>query len=314
MSAVRRVRGTRVGVVVLSHEGADLTLDCLTSLGSQDYADRLDIVVDNGSTDNVLARVATGFPHAHGIRLERNLGFSAGNNVGIAHALDQGCDHVLVLNNDTFVRPRALEVLTNAACEHASVGAVSPLLLFADDPDLIWYAGADFEPCSGMPGRMSGYRERLSSCAVPPGTTDRFTGAAVLVPADVVRAVGALDEDLFFLLEDAEWSTRIRRAGYSIRLEPEAHILHRVARTHGTEHSSASYYYGVRNQIIVGERLCPGPRWRSARRAIVALGVQLARARRARHPSTAVSAALEGLVDAVRGRMGQWRRHGRLRE
>jgi GT2 family glycosyltransferase len=296
-----------VGVVILAYEGAELTLDCLASLDADGYGDRVDIVVDNGSSDGVLERVGARYPRTVCVDMGANLGFSAGNNAGIARAIALGCDQVLVLNNDTLVEPGALRAMVGAARERR---VVAPLLVYADAPETVWYAGGRFEPRSGLPGRMTGYGTDVGRLDLRPGPTQRFTGAAVLIPAAAVRDVGVFDEALFFLFEDVDWSMRLRRAGYEIHFEPSARIRHRVARTQAGEHSLSSYYYGIRNQLAVSEALCPLPRLQAARRATTALAVQLARARRAAHPAAAARASLEGFVDWRRGRSGPWERHG----
>ncbi|HEY5199183.1 MAG TPA: glycosyltransferase family 2 protein [Solirubrobacteraceae bacterium] len=295
----------RVGVVVLSYEGADLTLDCLASLAADDYADRIEIVVDNGSADSVLSRVAELYPGTVRIRMDRNLGFSAGNNAGMAKALDLGCDHVLILNNDTLVECGAVGAMVAAARPRR---VVAPLIVYAEAPDIAWYAGARFDPRTGMPGRMEGYGRQLRDVDLAPRPTQRFSGAAVMVPAVAVREVGMFDDDLFFLFEDVEWSLRLRRAGYQIHFEPSARIRHRVARTQGGEHSLSSYYYGTRNQLAVSQALCPLSGLAAGRRAATVLGVYLARARRAPRPVAAATASLEGFRDWRRGRSGQWSR------
>lgn len=288
---------TPVGAVVLSFDGAALTLDCLESLAGEDA---LPIVVDNGSTDGVLERLPAGVV---GVRLASNRGFSAGNNAGVDVALERGCEYVLVLNNDCVVEPGAVAALRAALDADPSVGAVSPLITFADAPSMVWYGGATFDPARGRPGRMLGYRRRVSASTVA-GPVDRFSGAAVMLRASALRSVGLLDPELFFLYEDVDWSLRLRAAGWTLRLEPGARVRHRVAATQGGEHSPASFYYGLRNQLVVCDRHAPLGRVGRWRRAAVALAAHVWRARRAPRRVGAVAASLEGLRDWRRGRLG----------
>jgi GT2 family glycosyltransferase len=305
--SIRPVAMSPVGVVILTYEGAQLTLDCLASLHADGYEDRVDIVVDNGSSDGVLERVIARYPRSVCVEMGANVGFSAGNNAGIVRAVALGCDQVLVLNNDTLVEPGALRAMVRVARDRR---VVAPLLVFAEAPQVAWYAGGTFNPRSGLPGRMTGYRTDVSRLELRPGPTERFTGAAVLIPAAAVRDVGVFDEALFFLFEDVDWSMRLRRAGYEIHFEPSARIRHRVAQTQAGEHSLSSYYYGTRNQLAVSEALCPLPRLRAAQRAVTALAVQLARTRRAASPTAAARACLEGFNDWRHQRLGPWAHHG----
>jgi len=72
-----------VSIVVLNYNGRDVLLKCLRSLYESDYARFEVIVVDNGSTDGSVEAVRRDFPEGIMIENGRNLGYGAGNNVGI---------------------------------------------------------------------------------------------------------------------------------------------------------------------------------------------------------------------------------------
>jgi GT2 family glycosyltransferase len=60
------------------------------------------LVVDNGSSDNSVSLIEKDYPRVRLIKLEENLGFSEGNNVGVRES--QG-DIVILVNNDAYVHP-----------------------------------------------------------------------------------------------------------------------------------------------------------------------------------------------------------------
>lgn len=290
-------------VVVLTYGGYEDTERCLASLADSASCDDITVVVvDNASTDGTPGLVAGTFPWVVLIRLEHNRGFAAGNNVGIEWALDRGFDYVLLLNNDTIVPPQGVEQLVTAALELPDAGAVCPVLAFADQPAVAWYAGATFDPNRIRAGRVDGYREPLPGPG-PPQRTDRATGAALLVPLEVVRRLGALDERYFFLYEDVDWSLRMRAEGYANYVVPNVVVLHAIASTQGGEHSSSSFYYGVRNRMLLTRDHAAGglPR-RLLEVGILAL--YLARCRRAPSPAKAVGSVLAGWRDYRRAQFG----------
>ena len=91
----------RVTVVVLNWNGLADTLECLNSLVRLDYPTHEVVVVDNGSTDGSVQVFREQFPMATVFETGENLGYTGGNNAGLRHALAQGADYVLLLNNDT---------------------------------------------------------------------------------------------------------------------------------------------------------------------------------------------------------------------
>ena len=297
--------GGAVAVVVLSWNGRDDTLACLASLAGVTGAELDPIVIDNGSRDGSAEAVAEAFPGVELVRSERNLGFAGGCNLGIARALERGADYVLLLNNDVEVEPRFVEALLEEARRRPDAAALCSKILFLDPPDLIWFAGARFDPRAGYNGRQRGYREHDDGRFDAVVETDRACGAAMLVPRHVLERVGVLDERLFAYSEDTEWSLRARAAGYRVYLVPSSKVWHKISASTGGESSPSSLYYDVRNSLEVCERYAPlGPLGTVRRRAVL-LGVHVVQALLSRRGREGLRAVLDGYRDQRAGRFGQ---------
>ncbi|HEY7706527.1 MAG TPA: glycosyltransferase family 2 protein [Gaiellaceae bacterium] len=277
----------KVTAVVLSWNGREDTLACLRSLEGEPVDV---IVVDNASTDGT-AEAVTG---AEVIRNERNLGYAGGMNVGIRRALEQGADAVLVLNNDVEVEPGAVAALVEPA---GGAGAVCPLIVFADDPERVWYAGAGYDPRKGYNGRQRTDRPADAR------KTDRACGAAMLVRREVLEAVGLFDEELFAYVEDTDWSLRARKLGLPLLVEPASRVRHKVSASTGGEGSDGALYYSTRNTLTVAERHAPLGRLGTWRRRAVVVLAHGAQALLARRPAR-IRAVLQGWRDFRRGRLG----------
>jgi GT2 family glycosyltransferase len=279
---------TRVVAVVLSWNGREDTLACLSSLEGEDAEV---IVVDNASSDGT-AEAVTGVEL---IRNDRNLGYAGGMNVGIRAALERAADAVLLLNNDVEVEPGAVAGLAEAA---DGAGAVCPVVVFADRPDRIWYSGASFDPRRGYNGR---HRTDEPS---GPRDTERICGAAVLIPRRVLEQVGAFDEDLFAYVEDADWSLRARAAGLPLRVTPASRIRHKVSASTGGQGSPDAIYYSVRNLLTVCERHAPLGSLGTWRRRVTALAAFTAQALLGRRRREGLRAVRDGWRDFRSGRYG----------
>lgn len=294
----------RVTIVVLAHNRLSDTLGCLESLQHANWAALSVIVVDNGSSDGTAEVVRARFPAVTVLECSHNLGFADGNNIGIGRALDAGADYVFLLNNDTTLAPDVVAECVAVAQRHPDVGAVCPLIYFAEPPTLVWFAGAHFDARRAHSGGMVGYREldrgQFAACA----QTDRAAGAAVLLPRAVLEQVGLLDGELFFLYEDVDWSLRARKAGYRIYMAPRGRVWHHVSASAGGEHSPMIAYYDTRNHVVICRRHAPLRGVSAFRREIGILLVHLAGARRAERPWAYLLAALRGWSDGRRGRLG----------
>lgn len=283
----------RLVAVVLSWNGREDTLACLESLRGIET-----VCVDNGSSDRTAATVAERFPDVDLIRAEVNLGFAAGNNVGIRRALDRGADWVLLLNNDATVEPGLPEALAAGGAARPDAGVLACKVLFADS-ERLWYAGASFDPYLGR-SRHLGFGE-LDAPGVLADTV-RATGAAMAVSRSAIERVGLLDEELFLYAEDLEWCLRIRAAGFAVVYVPAARVRHRVSAASGGAGSPTTSYYETRNMLAVVERYRPLPRRLSGlRRALVVAPRIVQNVRRPR----SAWAALRGWRDYRRGRMGR---------
>jgi GT2 family glycosyltransferase len=105
------MEGAKASVIILAWNGVDYLDPCLTAVLGQAFDHFEVIVVDNGSTDGSADLVAERFPAVRLICNRRNLGYAAGNNVGLRAA----AGNVLVLlNQDTVVQPGWLAMLTEA--------------------------------------------------------------------------------------------------------------------------------------------------------------------------------------------------------
>ncbi len=78
----------RVGALVVSWNRRDDTLECVESLLGSTYPSLVVYVVDNGSDDGFSDAVTSAYPVVRLIRSERNLGFSAGSNLGLTAMRD----------------------------------------------------------------------------------------------------------------------------------------------------------------------------------------------------------------------------------
>ena len=99
----------KIGIVILNYLNYRDTLECLESLSVLKYENKLVVVVENGSPNDSpekLTRYLSGAKDILLVKNGRNEGFARGNNTGIVRALECGCDHVLVVNNDTVFTDR----------------------------------------------------------------------------------------------------------------------------------------------------------------------------------------------------------------
>jgi GT2 family glycosyltransferase len=100
---------------------------------------------------------------------------------------------------------------------------------------------------------MLGYGEQNLGQYNVPFQTGYAHGAAMMVPRRVLDFVGPLAEDYFLYYEEIDWCERIRQAGLSVWVVPEALVLHKESVTMNTLGATKTYYLS-RNRVLFMRR------------------------------------------------------------
>lgn len=234
-----------VGIVISNYNGWQDTVQCLESLQKQTYRDFEIILLDDASTNDSVQQLQKHLTeNTVFLPQEANSGFAAVNNVGMRRALADGCDWVLLLNNDTVVAPDFLETLLR----ETPAGAVScPKMLFLDPPDEIWFAGGELDRATGKVKHLGGH-EKDGQAFAEKKQVSFITFCCVLLPRQVVEEVGFLDETLFMYCEDVDYCIRLADAGVPMWLLPDAKIWHKAG---GSAGGMLSVYYITRNTLYL---------------------------------------------------------------
>jgi len=196
------------------------TLKCLRSLSTTEYSHLSPIVVDNGSKDQSVAQIRAAYPQIELIESPTNMGFGAGNNLGIRRAFQLGAKYIWLLNNDTEVEPDTAAAMVSLCEGNPALGQVGSVLYYANAPSKVQAWGG---------GRINfwlGTSHHFTE-PVPWNHLDFITAASALIPVHVLEDVGLFDEAYFMYWEDTDLSFRIRRAGWRLGVAQNAHVLHK---------------------------------------------------------------------------------------
>src|ERR671935_910609 len=137
----------KVCVLILNRDRRQDTLACLESLLPNDYPNLDVVLLDNASSDDSAAAARAAYPQSVTvIETGGNLGYAAGNNVGIDWARAHGADYVLLLNEDTIVARDFITRLVEVSQPRPEVGFLGPLVYHHDEPQLIQSAGGAITP------------------------------------------------------------------------------------------------------------------------------------------------------------------------
>ena len=235
--------------MVLNYRTADQTWLAARSIETSTVRPQL-WVVDNGSADGSLQRLAAALPGVGLLDTGRNLGFAAGCNVGIRAALEAGADFVLLVNSDAVLAPDALEKLLDAAAANPHAGVVAPVIVSREEPDRVASAGIRFSLTTGRMRHIAAGRPVSLLPPAPVHHVDAVSGCVMLVRRRAFEKAGVFDEAFFFSFEDIEFCLRVRRAGFDVLCVPDAVAYHEGGRSIGRT-SPDRVYFAARNHLRV---------------------------------------------------------------
>lgn len=253
---------SKVTIVIPNYNGIKYIRGCMDSLRSQkeEGISFEIVVVDNASKDGSLEILKQEYSEAEVIALDTNTGFCHAVNVGIQASKTP---YVILLNNDTVVKPGFVRALQNAMEEDERIFSISPMMLSMQDENVIDDAGDGYSLFGWAYARGKGkpaskYEKKVNIFAA--------CGGASIYRKSVFEEIGYFDENHFAYLEDIDIGYRARIYGYRNVYEPAAKVLHAGSATSGSRYnefktklSSANNAYMIGKNMPLLQLLCNLP-------------------------------------------------------
>ena len=236
-----------LAIILLNWNQAADTIASVQAIQAWPIASKTIWVVDSASAPPDIERITRSCPGIRLICSEVNRGFAGGNNLALDAALQNGCDEMLLLNNDVRVSYEDILRLQQVLCTHPEVGIVGPMLWDSVQRNTLLSAG----------GRDIAHH--ISSHRLDPVAdgvlrqVDHVPGTCVLIRASVLHATGLLDEDFFFGGEVAALCKRALQCGYSSMVVGGADAFHAVDRS-SLIRQEVHIYYVIRNRFLFARR------------------------------------------------------------
>jgi GT2 family glycosyltransferase len=226
----------RASIVVATWENLVFARLCLESVLANTSSPTYELmVVDNGSADETpeyLRSLAGAHPQVRVITNDRNRGFPAAVNQGLAAARGQ---LMVILNDDTVVPPGWLQRLARHL-DDAGLGLVGPMTNHSPDEAQI---EASYRTYGELLEFARAHGRASPSHLVEVETVLMFCAA---LRRDVYRRVGPLDEGFQLgLFEDDDYSTRVRAGGYRVAYARDVFVHHFGQTTLGRLARSGEY-------------------------------------------------------------------------
>lgn len=252
-----KMKNNQVTIIIPNYNGIHYLNECLSSIYydiKEDYKKTTPvIVIDNASTDGSTKNLNTDFPELKLIKLSQNTGFCHAVNTGIK---ESDTEFVILLNNDTTIRPGFIRNLVNTISKENHIFSVSAKMLNMKNPTLIDNAGDFYNALGWAFSRGKGkksinYNKEtaiFSAC-----------GGASIYRRQIIKELGYFDEAHFAYLEDVDLGYAARLHGYKNLFCPIAEVLHAGSATSGSRYNQWKTDLASRNNIYLIIKNMPIP-------------------------------------------------------
>lgn len=225
-----RIALPKVSIVIPVYNQCKYTKNCLEAIESNTKKEIYEvIVVDNASSDDTQAFLASYARKSKIIRNENNLGFAKACNQGAKAARGK---YILFLNNDTIAQKNWLHEMLKTIEADPSIGVVGSKLLFPDGTIqhagvVIAASGFGYHLYRGLPGNAPCANIRREFRAV--------TGACLMIDRDLFHEIGGFDERYINGCEDTDLCLRVIQNGRSIVYNPRSVLIHHEGQSENRE-------------------------------------------------------------------------------
>jgi len=212
-----------VSIIIVNWNGAEVLPECLRSVLKLNYKPVEIVIVDNGSTDDSVAvvRKICG-DAAKVVRLEKNVGFAAGVNVGFENAVGE---FYATLNNDMIAEPSWLDQPMEFFKDE-TVGIVCGRQMNYYDREMV--DGLYHRIVGGLVLMPFGAGRKFGEGSLfrKPGYVMGAHGGAAILRAKTVSAIGGYDPEFFGYMEEADFCLRAFLHGWRCVYAPDAVAFH----------------------------------------------------------------------------------------
>ncbi len=222
--------------MILSYNSSKLGAifsDCLDSVLNTDYPSFEVILVDNASADNAaetaFERYSKNHENLRFLKLEKNLGYTGGNNSGFQHVSEKA-EFVAFLNDDVIVSSDWLKPLIDASKENQNIGAIGPSGSYiARGSTTVNLSNQNLVAFSHSVGYVHGH--------------------CLVIRRNAFAKVGGFNPHIFIYGDEIDLCERLRSIGFDSYVVPRNRVRHaQLPLT--PERVATKLYWNSRNQIL----------------------------------------------------------------
>jgi len=231
-----------LSIVIVNWNAEKLTLECLESIYTDPFfgknSEKTEIIlIDNNSSDNSVEKISGKFPSVNLISNKENQGYAIACNSGMKIAKGK---YVLLLGNDTALKPGALSDCFNFLENNENCGAAGCRLVYPD--------GRLQGNCKRFPKLKNAFYTYLSLNNLNRDydmawfdynstiEVDQIATTFLMIRNVLLKKIGYFNEQFRILYNDVDLCRKIYENGFKIFFIHTAEVIH--AGSHSTNRAN----------------------------------------------------------------------------
>ena len=236
----------KLGIIILAWNSEKRISDCLNSLNFHCGKHTI-YVLDNNSSDKTVELIKRNYPAVNLLVSHTNLGFSGGNNFVFQRAVADGCDYVLLLNDDVIILEDFISPLLEKIETNPEIGSIGPVVVENHDRNIIQSSGGkinqitldmSYQKKGNLFKKINKFRE-----------VDYILGAAILIRSSLFKTNNLFDPHFYpAYVEEVDLCFRINKLGFKNIISENYRIAH--IGSSSASNSSITYRRILNNKFL----------------------------------------------------------------
>ncbi len=215
------MRNIKISVVILNYNSSDDLIKCLNYIEQQTYDNMEIIIVDNASTNvdekDRIKSLCKGKKYKV-ILNPVNLGYSAGNNIGLRYAINNQSEWCLIVNPDVELRDKKyIENVLHQVESYPSAVVVGTNILLPSGErqnpirestfreELLW----PIESIMYKLGLFNGYLDMNKT-----GYCCKVSGCCLFIKSMFIKEINYFDSNVFLYCEESILAAQVKKKKY----------------------------------------------------------------------------------------------------
>lgn len=224
-----------ISIILINYNSSSYTINCVKSIldKTSNAINYQIVIIDNNSENEDYTTLktfvaSTSFNNCQLLRNNKNLGFGAGNMVGVENS---NSEYYAFLNNDCILLNDCVGLLVAALKNNLNYGVVGPQA-YRENKELLTVLDHFASPKKEFLGRS--YLEKINPKKYPNRKKEYhknqqaefISGSFMMVRAHDFMAIGGFDPNIFLYYEETDLCIRMQKINKHTFLIPEAKYIH----------------------------------------------------------------------------------------